>query len=230
MNLTCKDRERIFEDGTLAEWAALEIHATACAACAEELRSWKFLSGAAQELRDYSDNGSLWQRIQRSLIQEGAHEHSQQGLAETAHATLEITHSQWPSFWQSWMQSWRTLAATAAILFFAISAGWFYTHRSVPPRSADLLKRQALSDVERAESAYVQAIGKLSASAQPQLGNPETPLLASYKEKLQVLDSAIDDLHAQTNINPSNAHLRYELLAMYQEKQKTLEEILEEKR
>ena len=74
------------------------------------------------------------------------------------------------------------------------------------------------------------AIDKLAADAKPQLDNPATPLMANYREKLLVLDSAIDDLRAQTGQNPSNAHLRYELLAMYQEKQRTLEEILEEKR
>jgi hypothetical protein len=45
-----------------------------------------------------------------------------------------------------------------------------------------------------------------------------------------VLDSAINDLRAQAGMNPSNAHLRQQLLAMYQEKQQTLEDILEEKR
>jgi hypothetical protein len=90
--------------------------------------------------------------------------------------------------------------------------------------------RDSRLPVERAQSAYVQAIDKLAADAKPQLENPDTPLLANYREKLLVLDSAIDDLRAQTGQNPSNAHLRYELLAMYQEKQRTLEEILEEKR
>ena len=80
------------------------------------------------------------------------------------------------------------------------------------------------------ETAYVQAIDKLAADAKPQLDKPETPLMANYREKLQVLDSAIDDLRAQAGENPSNAHLRYQLLAMYQEKQKTLEEVLEARR
>jgi hypothetical protein len=84
--------------------------------------------------------------------------------------------------------------------------------------------------VESAESAYVHAIDKLAADAKPQLDNPATPLMANYHEKLLVLDSAIGDLRAQAGQNPSNAHLRYELLAMYQEKQRTLEEILEVKR
>jgi hypothetical protein len=45
-----------------------------------------------------------------------------------------------------------------------------------------------------------------------------------------VLDSAIDELRAEAGQNPSNAHLRYQLLAMYQEKQQTLQEVLETKR
>jgi hypothetical protein len=44
-----------------------------------------------------------------------------------------------------------------------------------------------------------------------------------------VLDGAIGELRAEAGQNPSNAHLRYQLLAMYQEKQKTLEEVLETK-
>src|ERR671925_662095 len=72
MNVTCKDRERIFEDGTAAEWSSLEAHAAGCAACAEEVRAWKSLSVAAKELQDYSANPELWVRIERSLIQEDA--------------------------------------------------------------------------------------------------------------------------------------------------------------
>jgi len=92
-----------------------------------------------------------------------------------------------------------------------------------------LLKSAALAEVERTESAYVQAIDKLAADAKPQLDNPATPLLANYREKLLILDSAIGELRAQAEQNPGNAHLRRELLAMYQEKQSTLQGILEDK-
>ena len=84
--------------------------------------------------------------------------------------------------------------------------------------------------MERAQAAYEQAIDKLASQAKPQLENPTTPLQASYREKLLVLDSAISDLRAQAGLNPSNAHLRQQLLAMYQEKQQTLEDVLEVKR
>jgi hypothetical protein len=80
--------------------------------------------------------------------------------------------------------------------------------------------------VERAEAVYEKAIDKLAAQAQPVLDGQATPLMASYREKLLVLDNAIDELRAEAGQNPANAHLRRQLLAMYQEKQDTLEEVL----
>ncbi len=164
MNETCKDRERIFEDGTPGEWAALEAHSANCPVCAEELKAWKSLSVAAQE-----------------------------------------------------------------VLVLTISAGWLYiyTPNRIVENDKSLLKSTALENVERAEAVYVQAIDKLAEETKPQLENPATPLLANYHEKLVVLDSAIADLRAQAGVNPSNAQLRHQLLAMYQEKQHTLEEVLE---
>ena len=220
MNITCNDRDRIFEDGTPAGWAALEVHAAVCPACAEELRAWKSLSLAAQELRDYADSPALWPRIQRALAE------------ETARQPRGAERWSWLKFWRHIPIGWQTALAGTFVLLMAVSAGWLYVHETKPKVTADnqLLKSKALTEVERTESAYVQAIDKLAAEAKPQLENPATPLLASYREKLLVLDSAIDDLRAQAGQNSSNAHLRYELLAMYQEKQHTLEEILEEKR
>jgi hypothetical protein len=124
--------------------------------------------------------------------------------------------------------------AGAFALLLLVSGGWLYRtqtrHSTTSASQNPLLHSKALGEVERAEAAYVQAIDKLDMEAKSQLDNPDTPLLANYREKLQVLDSAIDDLRAQTGMNPSNAHLRYQLLAMYQEKQRTLEEVLETKR
>jgi hypothetical protein len=219
MNVTCSDRDRIFEDGKLAEWAALETHAASCPLCAEELRAWKSLSVAANELRDYSASPSLWPRIERALSEE---------------ATRNARHAErkrWFSFLPGFSPMWQTALAGAFVLVLTISGGWLYIHRSVAPGENDtsLLKSSALKEVESAESAYERAIDKLAVQAQPQLENPATPLLANYHEKLLVLDSAIAELRAQAGMNPSNAQLRYQLLAMYQEKQHTLEEVLEAK-
>jgi len=217
MNVKCKDRDRIFEDGGAAEWASLEAHAATCAACAEELRSWKSLSVVAAELRDHTDSPALWPRIHQALVEQGA------TIGERREGWG------WRSLFANFSVSWQTAAATAFVILLMVSAGWFLRPgRNTQPGS--LLKSKALVEVERAESAYVQAIDKLAVETKPQLENPATPLMANYREKILVLDSAIDELRAQTGQNPSNAHLRYELLAMYQEKQRTLEEVLEEKR
>jgi hypothetical protein len=216
MNVTCKDRGRIFEDGTAVEWAALEGHAATCASCAEEIRSWKSLSLAAAELREYTDSPVLWPRIRRALAEEG------ERLAQRRWS--------WRSIFPNLSPFWQTAAAIVFVFVLMVSAGWLLRPTQKAPIQGSLLKSKALTEVEHAESAYVQAIDKLAVEAKPQLENSTTPLISTYREKLLVLDSAIDDLRVQTGQNPSNAHLRYQLLAMYQEKQRTLEEILEEKR
>jgi hypothetical protein len=219
MNVTCSDRDRIFEDGTAAEWAALEAHAASCPVCEEEVRAWQSLSVAAKGLRDYSDSPSFWPRIERALAEEAVRTAQRAG------------RKSWFSFLPSFSPVWRTILAGALVLVLAISGGWLIFHPSGPAVENDksLLQSSALKDVESAERAYERAIGKLAAETKPQLEDPTTPLLASYHEKLLVLDSAIADLRAQAGMNPSNAQLRYQLLAMYQEKQHTLEEVLEAK-
>jgi len=219
MNITCHDRERIFLDGSPEEWAAFEQHASACAACAEELRAWKGLSTAAHEMRDYQESPALWARIETSLREQQAAPAPRKGF--------------WSAFdfWRHVSPAWQSALAAAMVLTLAVSGGYFYTHRTVSPADPanKLLKTKALAEVERTEREYMSAIDKLGAEAGPQLSS-DTPLMASYREKLLVLDSAIADLRIQAGENPSNAHLRYQLLAMYQEKQQTLQDVLETKR
>ena len=114
MNVACNDRERIFEDGTPGEWAALEAHAGNCPACAEELKAWKSLSVAAQEMRDYTDSPSFWPRIERALAEEAVRK------------TQRAERRNWLSFLPSIPLSWQTAVAGAFVLVLTISAGWIY--------------------------------------------------------------------------------------------------------
>jgi anti-sigma factor RsiW len=217
MNISCNDRERIFLDGSVEEWAALEAHSAHCAVCAEEVRAWKAISQAVEELRDYRQDATLWHKIESSL-----REHQ-------------------PTAAQRWWQKlgfrggsvalgWRTALAGALVLLLALSGIYVARYRSrQDPTQGRLLKNSTLAEVERTERDYMKAIDALASQAKPELDSP-TPLMASYQEKLIVLDSAIDELRIEAGRNPSNAHLRYELLAMYQEKQETLQEVLETKR
>jgi hypothetical protein len=218
MNISCNDRERIFLDGTPQEWTALETHSADCPVCAEELRVWKNLSMAAGELHHDWDSPALWPRIKGALAQRQA----------------EAKHSPWQRLFGSWnlgLLQWQTAAAAVLLIALTGSAVWFIStpKTTTVEQNPALLTDRAVSDVERAETAYEQAIDKLDAQARPQLQNSSSPLMANYREKLFVLDSAIADLKSQASINPANGHLRRELLAMYHEKQDTLEQVLEVK-
>lgn len=219
MNMSCSDRERIFLDGSPEEWAAFEQHAGTCAACAEELRAWKQLSAAAEEMRDYQESPALWAQIESSLRQQQA--------APVPRARF------WSflDFWRHGATAWQSALVGAMVIALAVSSLYLYIHPGVSVKDPGnkLLQTSALAEVERTERAYMSAIDKLAADAGPQLG-ADTPLMAGYREKLLVLDSAIAELRAQAGENPSNAHLRNQLLAMYQEKQQTLQDVLETKR
>jgi hypothetical protein len=219
MNITCNDRERIFLDGTAQEWAALEDHCDHCAACAAELRAWKNLSIAASELHHHWDSAALWPRIEQALSQ-------QQGR------TSQQSH--WQRLFGSWnlgALQWQTAAAALLLVALTASTVWFVknSNTAMVEQNPALLTDRAVNDVVRAEASYERAIDKLDAQARPQLQNSTSPLMANYREKLFVLDSAIADLKSQASINPANGHLRRELLAMYREKQDTLEQVLEVK-
>ncbi|HVX30931.1 MAG TPA: hypothetical protein VHA53_10665, partial [Nitrolancea sp.] len=56
----------------------------------------------------------------------------------------------------------------------------------------------------------------------------QTPLMVSYKEKLMLLDDAIAECQQNIDNNRQNAQVRKQLLAMYSEKQRTLQDVLRE--
>src|ERR1700752_2501951 len=125
MNVNCKDRDRIFEDGKPDEWVALDAHATSCTLCAEELRVWKSLSLAAQELREYSVSPALWPRIERALAEEAA--------KKTQHAGWR----DWLAFLQNVSIGWQTTLAGALVFLLAISVAWIYLPLGRDSQEAD---------------------------------------------------------------------------------------------
>ncbi|MGZ7081074.1 MAG: hypothetical protein ACXVJT_16790, partial [Thermoanaerobaculia bacterium] len=86
----------------------------------------------------------------------------------------------------------------------------------------------AIDEVEQAVRAHVRSIAQLERVAEPKLEEPATPLIVSYKEKLVLLDDAIAECERNIQQNRLNAHLRKQLLSMYLEKQRTLQEVLRE--
>src|SRR5215472_4448635 len=121
MNVTCKDRERIFEGGTVAEWAALEAHAAGCAGCAEEVRAWKSLSIAAKELQDYSESLELWTRIEHALVEEDTRK------------AQRTEPKKWFSFLPNFSMGWQAALAGAFVLILTVSAARMFLVRPTPP-------------------------------------------------------------------------------------------------
>jgi len=218
MNVTCRDRERILLEGTSAEWTALELHAVSCPDCGEELRAWKSLTLVAAELREYREDPALWTKIERSLREQQQVQSRGRGVPEKLR------------FWRGSSLGWQMAFDGALIMLMSLSGVYLLRHPNRPGgEQGKFLKNAALAEVERTEQEYRKAIDQLAATLQPQWEVPPSPLMASYREKLMVLDSAIDELRREAGRNPSNAHLRSELLTLYQEKQETLREVLETK-
>src|ERR1700760_1971238 len=120
MNVTCSDRDSIFEDGTPAQWTALEAHAATCPDCANEVRAWKALSVAAAEMRDYSPSPALWSRIETALA------------ANAAPASVPSFRERM-SAWLGFSLSWQLAAVSAFAALLVVSGGLIYRHQTVTP-------------------------------------------------------------------------------------------------
>jgi RNA polymerase sigma-70 factor, ECF subfamily len=197
MIFQCSDLDRALQFPELLPDA--RAHAETCERCRAQLYLWSEISRLAPELHREWDSPSLWPRIRADL-------------AAAAPRRRPVP-------------AWRWVMATAAALVLAILLSQPWHHR--PAASRELLTEEALHEVQQAEAAYAQSIDKLYAVAGPGLVRSPAPLAAAYREKLTVLDSAIADLKATINTNRYNAYLQTQLASLYQEKQKTLQEWLE---
>jgi hypothetical protein len=225
VKVECKDLERILRDEKPEELAALATHAESCAACREELELWREISVAASGMQRRWESPLLWPAIRRALQQE-------------AHARER--RSWWGAIFPAWTPAAGWQMAVAALVLVVLSGVSVVllrqigsktpldvTIQQVQDRQRDrLLTEQALREVEAAEADYMNKIDRLAQLAQPKLEQPNSALMATYREKLIVLDAAIADLRANAEQNRFNANLRTELLNMYQEKQRTLQAVM----
>jgi hypothetical protein len=203
MNINCSQLDDLLFDASPLAMETAARHANDCPACAEKLREWNELSTTAASLHVTWQNDLLWPRIARALRDERR---------------------------RSPLGRVRRYAAAAALL--AVLGGpLFYALRlQVHETSFDnaILRSEAMDEVERAERTHVAAIAHLERLAGPKLEQAESPLIVSYKEKLMLLDEAIAECQTNIDRNRQNAHLRKQLLAMYSEKQQTLQDVLRE--
>jgi hypothetical protein len=199
MTTQCNQIDNLLLEGNLEEAAR---HAAACDRCRETLAAWNDVGETARSLHREWQSDLLWPRINRELA----------------------------AGRRSRFLSRMTRIAAAVVLTAGIGGGTWYgvhAHRRAEFDQA-ILRVSALDQVERAERAHVEAIAPLEKVAEPKLDAAGTPLMISYKEKLMVLDDAIAECQTNIDRNRQNAHLRKQLLAIYSEKQKTLQDVLRE--
>lgn len=218
MKLECKDLEYALREGSPELMEALAVHAEACPACNEPLRRWKEMSIAARAMQRRWHSPELWPRIHQALATE-----SQPGRRGVGSGWNPLQASGW---------NWRGVAAAAAVILLTVSAAWILIRNIQLSRPADpdaekrLLTERALLDIETTETAYIRSIDRLSRLVESKIENTNSPLLISYREKLALIDAAIAECRANIERNRFNAHLRNELISVYQEKQRTLEDVM----
>ena len=198
MTIRCSDLDNLLLEGDAASLALAAEHARTCDACMETLTTWNELGAMARSMQTTWDSDLLWPRIERGLRQQNR-------------------------------RRWMTVLQIAAVLL--LMAGMAAVAWRVQRRSEfdeHILRAAAVEDVERAQQAHLAAIDKLERIAGPKLDDSASPLLVSYKEKLMLLDDAIAECQSHIDHNRQNAQLRRQLLAIYGEKQQTLQNVLRE--
>jgi hypothetical protein len=213
VTFACKDLDAALSEQEPRALEAARAHAETCPACREALNLWDEIGAAAPRLRREWPSPVLWPRIHQALAEES----QRREAAAVGRSRLQ----------------WRLSFVAAATLILAVAA-WLALRgpaRPVavrPDAAGRFLTEQALRDVERSEAEYIASIDRLAKLAEPRVQKATSPLLASYREKLHLLDAAIADCRTEIDRNRFNAHLRRELLAIYQEKQRTLQQLMEE--
>jgi len=201
MNINCNQLDDLLLEGDPLSLDLAERHAQSCQACRQTLAGWNEISATARELHATWNNELLWPRIQRAIRDE------RRGTRTR--------------MWQ---------IAAALFLLAALGVTVWIAQRRVHASAFDeaILRTSAVDEVERAEKAHIAAINHLESLTASKLDQPSTPLLVSYKEKLMMLDDAIAECQSAINRNRQNAYLRAQLLTMYSEKQRTLQDVLRE--
>jgi hypothetical protein len=213
VTFTCRDLDDALREQEPAALEAARAHAATCPDCGTTLALWDEIAVAAPHLRREWPSLDLWPRIARALAQEPRPRAAR------------------PS-WLARLPARLSLAAAVALVLAA--AAWLTLRGPGRPTAVEataagrLLTEEALQDVEREEAEYVASIDRLATLAEPRAQAGASPLLARYREKLRLLDAAIATCRAQLDRNRFNAHLRRELLSMYQEKRRTLQQLMEQ--
>ncbi len=204
MNISCNQLDDLLLEGGRFSLELAARHAQSCDECMQKLAEWNEISATARDLRTTWNNDLLWPRIEngiRAIRNEKRHTRT---------------------------RAWQIAAALFLLIALGVTAWIAQRRMHATAFDEALIKESTIDEVDRAEKAHMVAIDHLESLASPKLGQPSTPLMVSYKEKLMMLDDAIAECQSVIQKNRQNAYLRAQLLTMYSEKQRTLQDVLRE--
>jgi hypothetical protein len=216
----CQEVENALRNGKDELPEKLMEHVLVCPGCSATLNSWKDLSDAAPSLRKTWESPDLWPGISLALSETTG---PKPGSACDGSSRWNFPFG---------FTFWKPAFAGLCLLLLGLGIVWAFLYRSPTAVRTPgwFLSEQTLKEVEATEQAYVRSIEKLTRLVPQKPPKAESSLFALYSEKLMVIDDAIASCRSQIERNRYNAYLRRELLAMYREKQNTLQEILKEDR
>ena len=119
------------------------------------------------------------------------------------------------------------LILTVAATFLIITTIWMFSSTQSEKGYKGILTEQAFEKVLKAEKKYLDAIENLEDLAYQKLDNKTVQLAQLYRNKLSLIDSQIQNCQEALESNPANSHIRRYLMAALQDKQQTLEDILQ---
>jgi hypothetical protein len=203
MNIQCSQLDDLLLEGDTFSMQTAARHAQGCPPCLEKLTAWNEISDTARDLKASWNSDLLWPRIERALKAE-----------------------QRSSFRSQWLR-----IAAAVVLTTGIAVTTLFVVREGSQDAVfekKIINVAAMDDADRAQAQHEAALARLEKLAEERLEDADAPLMISYKEKLMLLDDAIAECQTNIERNRQNAHVRKQLLAMYSEKQRTLQDVLRE--
>ena len=214
MKFECNDLESVLRGQEGEQMKAAAAHAESCPQCRAQLQLWNEISVAAKLLHTSWQSPGLWPRIHQALTEES----QKQARAPAFRGMF------------AGLGNWQAFMAGLALLLILGAGTWTIVSNIGPPAHEEgrLLTEAALSEVEKAEAAYIRSIERLSKLVEPQVQRASSPILVSYREKLMLIDAAIAACQANIESNRFNTHLRSELLAIYRDKEATLLSVIRE--
>ncbi|MGH9162719.1 MAG: zf-HC2 domain-containing protein [Vicinamibacteraceae bacterium] len=201
-----------------ASAANVELHVARCPRCGPLVKDLRAIRQAASALPPISPPAHVWPRIRAALQTEAWRDHG----APVARFPSPVSRS--PA-------TWSRMAAAAAVLIAAISAGlwslWISRDQAVPLRATrtDVGDRRAQDLVDTVESEialaaahYEKAIAKLEEAARASGTELDPDVMATLKTNLALVDGAIEDSRRAVRAQPENLVAQTSLLDAFQRK------------